>query len=81
MTEPLSKEEPIEEVMAIFPHESPESILEQDAQEFIEEEDDSGETLELPKEKPPPRVPIELKPLPPGLRYASLNVIQNLLLS
>ena len=38
----------VEEVMANFPFEPSESSLEQDVELFIQEEDDSGETLEIP---------------------------------
>jgi len=59
--------------MAIFPFEPSESSLEQDDELFIQEEDDSGETLEIPTDERPSRPPVELKPLPSGLRYAFLN--------
>ena len=39
-------------------------------QNFIEEEDDLGETIDLPQEEAPTRPLVELKPLPVGLRYA-----------
>jgi len=42
-----------EEVMSISPFESPESALEKNAKLFIEEEDDLGETINLPKEEVP----------------------------
>jgi hypothetical protein len=64
---------PLMEVMSVAPFESPESSLEKDTQLFIEEEDDLGETIELPKEEVLTRPPIELKPLPSGLRYVFLN--------
>ena len=41
------------EVMSVGPFESPESSLEEDADLFIKEKDDSGETFDLPKEKVP----------------------------
>jgi hypothetical protein len=59
--------------MSVAPFESPELSLEKDTQLFIEEEDDLGETIELPKEEVPTRPPVELKPLPSGLRYVFLN--------
>ena len=40
-----------EEVMLVSPFESPESALEKDAKLFIEEKDDLGETINLPKEE------------------------------
>jgi hypothetical protein len=61
------------EVMSVAPFESPELSLEKDTQLFIEEEDDLGETIELPKKEVPTRPPVELKPLPSGLRYVFLN--------
>jgi len=73
MTEPTTQEETIDEVEAILPVETPESSLENDAELFTEEEDDQDETIELPTHEQPPRQPIELKPLPSGLRYAFLN--------
>ena len=41
------------EVMLVSPFESPESSLEKDAKLFIEEEDDQGETIDLPQEEVP----------------------------
>jgi hypothetical protein len=70
VTEPLP---PLMEVMSVAPFESPESSLEKDTQLFIEEEDDLGETIELPKEEVPTWPLVELKPLPSGLRYVFLN--------
>ena len=60
-------------VMLVLPFDSPESSLEKDAKLFIEEEDDLGETIDLPQEEVPTRPLVELKPLPAGLRYAFLN--------
>lgn len=57
--------------------ESFDSDLEEDIEEILEEvievEEDSNETFELPETEKPTRPPIELKPLPSGLRYAFLN--------
>ena len=39
--------------MSVSPFESPESSLEKDAKLFVEEEDDLGETIDLPQEEPP----------------------------
>lgn len=61
------------EVMSVGPIDTLESSLEKDAELFIEEEDELGETVDLPKEEPPTQPPIELKPLPAGLRYVFLN--------
>jgi hypothetical protein len=60
-------------VLAIFPVKSPETSLENNAKLFIHEEDDLGETLELPTHEWQTLPPIELKPLPSGLYYAFLN--------
>ena len=65
------------EVMLVVPFDSPESSLEKDGKFFIEEKDDLGETIDLPKEEVPTRPPVELKPLPEGLRYAFLNDDEN----
>ena len=73
MTEPTPQEETIDEVEAVLPVETPESSLENNAELFTEEEDDQDEIFELPTHEQPPRQPIELKPLPSGLRYAFLN--------
>ena len=61
------------EVEAILPVETPESSLENDAELFTEEEGNQDETFELPTHEQLPRQPIELKPLPSGLCYASVN--------
>ena len=58
----LPQPEPVEEVMVIFHFEPSESSLEQDAELFIQEEDDSGETLDIPTDEQPSRPLIELKP-------------------
>jgi hypothetical protein len=42
------QEEPVDEVQAIFPTETPESSLEKDVELFIQEEDNQEETFELP---------------------------------
>ena len=65
------------EVMLVLPLDSHESSLEKDAKLFIEEEDDLGETIDLPTEEVPAQPPVELKPLPIGLRYAFLNGNKN----
>ena len=61
------------EVLSVLPFDSPESSLEKDLKVFIEEEDDLGETIDLPQEEVPTRPLVELKPLPAGLCYAFLN--------
>ena len=59
--------------MSVSPFEFLESSLKKDAKLFIEEEDDLGETIDLPQEEVLARPLVELKPLPAGLRYAFLN--------
>jgi hypothetical protein len=39
------------EVMSVSPFESPKSSLEKDAKLFVEEEDELGETIDLPQEE------------------------------
>lgn len=58
--------EPIEELLAISPFVSPESLLEDDASAFVEE-DDPREVIELPKTNSPSQPLVKLKPLPSGL--------------
>ena len=69
--------EPIEKIMATSVLETFESDLEKDIvgnpEEVIETDEDSNETFELPETERPSRPPIDLKPLPSGLRYAFLN--------
>jgi hypothetical protein len=62
-----------DEVAAVILSESHESLIENDVPDFIQEEDDSGETLDLPSFEPPQRPPLELKPLPQGMRYAFIH--------
>ena len=63
--------------MATSTFESFDSDLVEDIEEMSKEvsdaEEDSDETSELPTTKKSSRPPIELKPLPSGLRYAFLN--------
>uniref|UniRef100_A0A0E0FAB6 Integrase catalytic domain-containing protein n=1 Tax=Oryza meridionalis TaxID=40149 RepID=A0A0E0FAB6_9ORYZ len=73
LTNSLLENEYAEEVTAVPPNESPETLLENKVPDFIKEEAELGETLELPIMEPPPRPPFELKPLPEGLRYAFLH--------
>ena len=73
MVEPLPHLDLPKEVMSVSPFESPESSLGKYAKLFIEEEDNLGETIDLPQEEASAQPPIELKPLPAGLHYAFLN--------
>jgi hypothetical protein len=65
------------EVMAVLPFDSPKSSLEKDAKLFIKEEDDLGETIDLPIEEVSAQPLVELKPLPVGLCYAFLDGNKN----
>ena len=52
---------------------SPESLLEKDAEKFIKEEDEPTEPIDISEFETPHRPPIESKPLPAGLRYTFLH--------
>ena len=62
--------------MSVLPFDSPEPSIEKDAKLFVEE-DDLGETIDLPKEEVPAQPPVELKTQPAGLCYAFLNGDKN----
>jgi hypothetical protein len=73
-TEPIPKEDPMEKVNVASPDVFIEPNLEDDAQFFIKEEDESPIDPEpLDELLKPPKPSIELKPLPSGLRYSFLN--------
>jgi hypothetical protein len=59
------------EAMSVLPFDSPESSLETDTKLFIEEEDDLGETIDLPTKEVSTQPPVELKRYP--LVYAMLS--------
>ena len=63
----------MEEVMATSLLESSHPNLEEDAEDFIQEESRLEEPLDLEKSELPSKPPIELKPLPYGLKYAFLK--------
>jgi hypothetical protein len=73
LAEPSFDSEPIMEEKGILPFDSPESLLKKDAEKFIEEIDDPTKSIDISEFESPPRPPIELKPLPAGLRYAFLH--------
>ena len=73
MAEPSLLYELIMEVTGIIPFDSPESLLEKDAEKFIEEVDDPTDPIDISEFESPPRPLIKLKPLPTGLRYAFLH--------
>ena len=66
--------DPIEEVISASLLDTSQPDLEEDAENFIQEEENKlEEPLDLDESKPPPKPSIELKPLPSGLKYAFLN--------
>jgi hypothetical protein len=69
-TESCLKLDPVEEFKATSLEFLTEPSLEDDAQFFIEEEADFSEPEPLDEFAEPHKPPIELKPLPTGLRYA-----------
>jgi len=73
MAEPYLETEPIMEVTGILSFDSPKSLLEKHAKKFIKEEDEPTEPIDISEFETPRRPPIELKPLPAGLRYAFLH--------
>ena len=73
-TEPILEEDPMEEVKVASLDNLIEHNLEDDAQFFIEEEEENPtESEPLYELLKPPKPTIELKTLPFGLRYAFLN--------
>ena len=73
-TEPIPKEDPMEEVKVASLDDLIKPNFEDDAQFFVEEEDENPIDPEpLDELLEPPKPTIELKPLPSGLRYAFLN--------
>ena len=73
-SEPILKEDPMEEVKVASLDDLIKPNLEDDAQFFIEEEEENPMELEpLDELLEPPKPSIELKPLPSSLRYAFLN--------
>ena len=47
--------------------------LEEDAQDFIQDQEELRDPFPLDETQEPPKPPIVLKPLPSGLKYAFLN--------
>jgi hypothetical protein len=72
-TESCLKLDPLEEFKAASLEFLTEPGLEDDAQFFIEEEADFSKPKPLDEFAKPHKPPIELKPLPTGLRYAFLD--------
>jgi len=72
-TEPYRKEDQLEEFRAASLNFLAKPDLKDEARFFIEEETDTSEEEPLDEFVVPPKPPIELKPLPTGLRYAFLG--------
>ena len=73
-TELSPEQDPMDEVMVATLFDLTEPNLEEDAQHFIQEEDEEPQEHEpLDETQEPPKPPIVLKPLPSGLKYAFLN--------
>jgi hypothetical protein len=73
-TKPIPEQDPMEEVKVVSLDDLIKPNLEDDAQFFIEEEDENPiDPKPLDELLEPPKPSIELKPLPSSLRYAFLN--------
>lgn len=81
LIEPPLEPKSIEEVMAEFPQDSPESTLEKDAKHFTHEVDDSGGPLDPSEFEMTSQPSIELKPYLLDSTMLSYMVILSLLLS
>jgi hypothetical protein len=66
----IPEQEPMEEIMAMSLLESSNKDLKEVAQDFIEEVEQPRNPFPLDETQEPPKSPIELKPLPSGLKYA-----------
>jgi len=71
-TKPCPQEDPLEEFRATSLDFLAKLGLEDEARFFIDEEADPSEKEPLDEFAVPPKPPIELKPLPTGLRYTFL---------
>ena len=69
--EPKPKRDPMENVMMAYLENMAEPTL--DVENFIEEEEELAEPIELDQTELPSQPSIELKPLPSGLRYVFLD--------
>ena len=70
MTEPSLDSKLIKEVKRILSVDSPESLLQKDAEKFIEEEEEPRRPMYISEFETLHRPPIKLNPLPTGLCYA-----------
>ena len=67
------EQDPIEEIMVASLLEVFDKHLEEDAQEFIQDEEEPRDPFPLDETQELPKPPIVLKPLPSGLKYTFLN--------
>jgi hypothetical protein len=67
------EQEPMEGIMAMSFQELCDEDLEEVTKDFIKEIEQPRNPLPLDETQEPPKSPIELKPLPSGLKYAFLN--------
>ena len=63
----------VEEIMAASLLEASDKDLEEDAEDFIQDEEEPWDPFPLDETQEPPKPPIVLKPLHLGLKYAFLN--------
>ena len=63
----------MKEIMVASLLEASDKHLKEDAQEFIQDEEEPQDPFPLDETQEPPKPPIVLKPLPSGLKYAFLN--------
>jgi hypothetical protein len=71
IVEPKPEQDPVEEVLVASLEDLAQPTL--DVEHFIEEEEELAEPIELDPFEVPSQPSIELKPLPPGIRYVFLN--------
>ena len=72
IAEARPEQDPLEEAVNISQEEQTQPIPEEDVSYFTQESDPAGKSKLNEEETPQPPLP-ELKPLPPGLKYAFLH--------
>jgi hypothetical protein len=72
IAEARPEQDPLQDAVNISQEELTQSILEEDVSHFTQETDPAGKSKLDGEEIPQPPLP-ELKPLPPGLKYAFLH--------
>jgi len=72
IAEARPEQKPLEEAMSISHEEQTQPIPEEDVSHFTQESDPAGKSKLSKEETPQPPLP-ELKPLPPGFKYAFLH--------